>query len=163
MNEYITNKPSIRFVILIFLAILIPAIIFAFAMFFGINATGKKWNFKLVPSKSDSTYSVTVTAFQNIDQSKRGTGIIVVIIMCSLLLIQFFTTLYVYVKICYTSYSSTINVALKKDKQECNDIKAYETNASTEGLNKDENKNSNCSVDKVIFENLSLTEIRVSW
>ena len=117
-TDYIKGKPSVPGVTLIFLAILTPAIIFAASMYFGISATGKVWNFVPIPNPPNSTDIISVMAFQNIDKSKRGSGIIVVIIMASLLALQFFLTLFFYASICFKAYKSTINVALKNTDQE---------------------------------------------
>lgn len=152
LHEYVTGKPTIRTVIGIFLSILIPAIIFASSMFFGIPATGKKWNFMLKSNNFNSSDSNVVIAFQNIDQSKRGTGIIVVIITCSLLAIQNFLTLYVYAKICYTSLVSTINVALKRENQESPDAHVPETKSNEEKSKQVQKQHSKDKISKVFLK-----------
>ena len=140
-TDYIKGKPSVPGVTLIFLAILTPAIIFAASMYFGISATGKMWNFVPIPNSPNSTDIISVMAFQNIDKSKRGSGIIVVTIMSSLLGLQFLLTLFFYASICFNAYKSTINVALKNTYQEEQSITVSddinEPNAKKESPNDD--------------------------
>ena len=116
-TDIVKGRPSTLGIILIFLGILVPAIIFSASMYFGISATGKMWSFMPILNPPNSTDVITVMAYQHVDKNKRGSGTVVVIIMSCLLALQTLVTFFLYASICYTAYKSTMNVALKNNSQ----------------------------------------------
>ena len=116
-TDIVKGRPSMLGIILIFLGILAPAIIFSASMYFGISATGKMWNFMPILNPPNSTDVITVMAYQYVDKNKRGSGTVVVIIMSCLLALQTLITFFLYISICLTTYKSTMNVALKNVSQ----------------------------------------------
>ena len=142
-DDIVKGRPSIRGIILIFLGILAPAIIFSASMYFGISATGKMWNFVPILNSPNSTDVITVMAYQHVDKNKRGSGTVVVIIMSCLLALQTLITFFLYASICYTSYQSTINVALKNVSQHEQSLNATHPMKHRAATKQNPNENNN--------------------
>ena len=94
-------------------AIFVPALIWTSIVYFGSPATGIFWVFR--PAHS-SSYSELITVFQSIPDSERHQGKPIVIVMALLILLQLFLTIFFYIRICYDSFMSTLNVNLKRDR-----------------------------------------------
>ena len=91
-------------------AIITPALIWTIIMYFGSPATGKFWVFRPGDSTSENE---SITVLQPIPDSVRHNAKPIVIVMALLVLVQLLLTLFFYIRICYASFMSTMNVNFK--------------------------------------------------
>ena len=104
-------KPTTKKVSIIFIVMLTPSIIWTASMFFGCPAAGKVWNFEL---NLNSTNSSLIFASQEILYDNRGRGQTGIMVMAFFLVFQLLVTLCLYIKICRTSFMSSMNISLKR-------------------------------------------------
>ena len=97
----------------IVVAILVPALIWTVIMYFGSPATGNFWVFRPADNSSDNEL---ISVFQPIPDEIRHKAKPIQIVMVLLILLQLLLTLFFYIRICYDSFMSTMNVNLKRDR-----------------------------------------------
>ena len=112
LNRHISELVKWKGVLAILSAILVPAIGWCMTMYFCSPATGRIWYFALT---TNSTNQTSITVFQPISDTLRGTFRPIVLVMALLILLQLLLTLFFYVCVCYTTWMSTMNIVLKKD------------------------------------------------
>lgn len=105
-------KPTVKSVSVILLVLMTPSIVWTASMFFGCPAAGKVWNF--IPT-SNFTNASHIVAFQHVSENGRGPGRSGITVMTIFLVLQLIVTLFLYVKICHTCFSSTRNISLKRE------------------------------------------------
>ena len=93
--------------------ILTPALIWTIIMYFGSPATGNFWVFR---PADHSTENESIIVFQLIPDRVRHKAKPIVIVMALMILLQLLLTLFFYIRICYDSFMSTLNVNLKRDR-----------------------------------------------
>ena len=107
LNRYLTNRPGLILVIILSLLILIPAIIWPVVMYYGSNVTGRAYHLKYSHLKS------TIVAFQNVGDDRKDRRSIFRIVLICFYILQFVSTILLYLKILYTAYMSTTRVAVR--------------------------------------------------
>ena len=107
MNRYLKNRPGLILVISLSLLILIPAIIWPVVMYYGSNVTGRAYHLKYSHLKS------TIVAFQNVGDNQQDKRSIFRIVLICFYILQFLSTILLYLKILYTAYMSTTRVAVR--------------------------------------------------
>ena len=104
-------KPTIKRIVIICAMLLIPSVVWTASMFFGCPAAGKAWNFGSI---DDLTNSTQIIAFQEISDEVRTNGQSGILVMAIFLFLQLIVTLFLYIKICRTSFKSSMNISLKR-------------------------------------------------
>ena len=107
LNRYLKNRPGLILVISLSLLILIPAIIWPVVMYYGSNVTGRAYHLKYSHLKS------TIVAFQNVGDNQKDKRSIFRIVLICFYILQFLSTILLYLKILYTAYMSTTRVAVR--------------------------------------------------
>ena len=105
LHRYFTQKIHTTMVIVISILILTPAIIWPIIMLKGSTATGRPYHLQYAPTKS------TVVAFQVIEGDQKSARSPIFIVLICFHVLQFLATIFVYVKILYTTYMSTTTAA----------------------------------------------------
>ena len=108
-----SDKISKRSFFAIIAAVISPALMWTVIMYFGSPATGKFWVFRPGDITSENE---SITVLQPIPDSVRHNAKPIVIVMALLVLVQLLLTLFFYIRICYDSFMSTMNVNLKRDR-----------------------------------------------
>ena len=107
LNRYLTNRPGLILVIILSLLILIPAIIWPVVMYYGSNVTGRAYHLKYSHLKS------TIVAFQNVGDNRKDRKSVFRRVLICFYILQFASTILLYLKILYTAYMSTTRVAVR--------------------------------------------------
>ena len=107
LKRYLTNRPSLMLVSILSLLILIPAIIWSVVMYYGSNVTGRAYHLKYSQPRS------TIVAFQNVGDNQQDKRSIFRIVLICFYILQFLSTIVLYLKILYTAYMSTTRVAVR--------------------------------------------------
>ena len=110
-SKQISLKPTKNKVSIILILMLTPSIIWTASMFFGCPAAGKVWNFE---SNLNSSNSSLIFASQEISYKNHGRGQTGITVMAFFLVFQLLVTLLLYIKICRTSFMSSMNISLKR-------------------------------------------------
>ena len=109
-------KPTIKRILIIFAMLLIPSVVWTASMFFGCPAAGKAWNFESIANSTNSSH---IIAFQEISEEVRKKGQSGILVMAAFLFLQLIVTLFLYIKICRTSFKSSMNISLKRKYSYC--------------------------------------------
>ena len=104
-------KPTLKRILIIIVMLLMPSVVWTASMFFGCPAAGKAWNFESIPGFLNSSQ---IIAFQEITSEVRRKGQGGILVMAIFLFLQLIVTLFLYIKICRTSFKSSINISLKR-------------------------------------------------
>ena len=107
LNRYLKTRPGLTLVIILSLLILIPAIIWPVVMYYGSNVTGRAYHLKY------SHLNSMIVAFQNVGDNRKDKRSIFRIVLICFYILQFVSTILLYLKILYTAYMSTTRVAVR--------------------------------------------------